>query len=179
MSVYEPREDSKVLIDEAKKLVKKGMKVLDVGTGSGEIVKELLEKTGDITGADINPYSIDHCRKNIPKAKFIQSDLFNNIEGKFDVITFNPPYLPEEKKEDLETALQVAGGTQGYELLLRFMDQAKNYLKKNGFIITIFSSLTKPDIVFDKTKTMGYKHEVLASKELFLEKLYCVKFMVK
>lgn len=178
MDVYSPREDSSVLVIQVKKLVKMGMKALDMGTGSGEIVKALLEVTDDVTGADVNPYAIQHCRKTYKKAKFIQSNLFENIEGKFDVVTFNPPYLPEMQTEDLETALQVSGGSEGYELLLRFMKQAKDHLKKDGFIITLFSTLTNPDTVLKKTEELGYKHKILSTKELFFEKLYCVRFQL-
>ncbi|MBD3312611.1 methyltransferase [archaeon] len=177
--VYGAREDSELLSEQVEKLVKKGMKALDMGAGSGVIVESLLKKTKNVTGADINPYAVEHCRKSYPEAEFVQSDLFSNINEKYDVITFNPPYLPEMESEDLETALQVSGGPAGYELLLKFLEQAKNYLKKDGFIITVFSTLTKPNKVFKKTSKLGYEHEVLEKKKAFFEELYCVSFSLK
>lgn len=177
--VYGAREDSELLVEQVGVLVKKGMKVLDMGAGSGIIVEALLKKTDKVTGADINPYAVQHCRKAYPEARFVQSDLFSNISDKYDVITFNPPYLPEMESEDLETALQVSGGPAGYELLLKFLEQAKNYLKKGGFIITVFSTLTKPKKVFNKTSNLGYEHEVLKKKKAFFEELYCVSFSFK
>ncbi len=127
----------------------------------------------------LTPYAIDFCKKKYPKAKFIQSDLFSNVSDKYEVITFNPPYLPEDKSEDLETALMTTGGSEGNELLLKFMRQAKEFLKKDGFIITLFSTLTKPEVVLNQTKEMGYKSKTLTSKRLFFETLYCVKFRLQ
>ena len=178
MNVYQPKEDSNLLLEQVKAHIKPGMKALDVGTGSGVIVEALLEKTSDVTGADVNPYAVDYCAKKYKKAKFVQSNLFDNIKGKYDLITFNPPYLPEDKREDLETALMTTGGAQGYELLLKFLDQARDHLTIKGEIITVFSSLTKPDVVFKKAKELGYKHELLDSKKEFFETLYAVKFKI-
>lgn len=179
MDLYSAREDSDLLAEQVGKQIKKGTKVLDMGCGSGVIIEALLKKTRKVTGVDVNPYAVKHCRESFPKAEFIQSDLFNNVKGKFDIITFNPPYLPEIDSEDLETALQVSGGPQGYELLLKFLEQASNHLKKDGFILTVFSTLTKPDKVFKKTTKLGYEHEVLSTKKAFFEELYCVKFSLK
>jgi len=179
MELYQPSSDSNLIVEQVALHVKKGMKALDMGAGSGVIVEALLKKTGRVTGSDVNPYAIEYCGKKYPKAKFIQSNLFENIKGKFDVITFNPPYLPEDKREDLETALMTTGGSEGNELLLKFMKQAKEHLTPKGFIITLFSTLTKPDAVFKKTREMGYKHEVLSTKKLFFEELFCVRFQKK
>ena len=178
MEIYEPREDSELIVEQVDKLVKKGMKALDVGTGSGIIAAALLKKTSDVTGSDVNPYAVSYCRKKYPKAKFIQSNLFEDIRGKFDVITFNPPYLPEHKGEDLETALMTTGGAKGYELLLKFLKQAKEHLTSNGFIITVFSTITHEDIVFKEAEKLGYEHEILSTKKLFFETLFCVKFFL-
>ncbi len=179
MELYQPQEDSNLIAESVPKLVKKGMKCLDMGTGSGIIVKALLEQTSNVTGADINPYAVNYCAKKFKKAKFIQSDLFSNITDKYDVITFNPPYLPEDKHEDLETALTTTGGAQGYELLLKFLAQAKSHLTKEGFIITLFSTLTKPDVVYKEAERLGYKHEEISNKKVFFETLYCVSFSLK
>ena len=176
MEIYEPREDSNLLANQVIKTVTKNVKALDMGTGSGVIVEALLTKTNDVTGADINPYAIEYASKKYPKAKFVQSDLFNNIKDKYDVITFNPPYLPEDKREDLETALMTTGGTEGYELLIKFLTQAIKHLNKTGCILALFSTLSKPDVILKKAEEIGYKHETLASQKIFFETLYVVRF---
>jgi len=179
MEVYEPREDSLLLVEAVNETVKKDIKALDMGCGSGVILEALSKKTKNLTGADINPFAIEQCKKKYKKARFIQSNLFDNIKEQYEVITFNPPYLPEEEKEDLETALMNNGGKQGYELLLKFLTQAKTHLAKKGMILTVFSTLTKPDVVFDEAKKQGYTHEIIKSKKLFFEELHCVKFTLK
>lgn len=176
MEVYEPREDSALLVEAVNELTIKDLKALDMGCGSGVILEALSKKTKNLTGADINPFAVEQCKKKYKKIKFIQSNLFANIKDKYDLITFNPPYLPEEEKEDLETALMNNGGKQGYELLIKFLTQAKTHLTKNGMILTVFSTLTKPDIVFSEAKKLGYKHEIIRTKKLFFEELFVAKF---
>ena len=100
------------------------------------------------------------------------SDLFSNVKGKFDLIIFNPPYLPEEEKEDLETKLVTTGGKYGYEILERFFKNAKKFLNKNGKILIVFSSLTNKKKVDSLVKKYGFKIKLLEEKGLFFERLY-------
>ena len=86
MNLYEASEDSNLILKQVPGLVKKGMRALDVGAGSGVIVEALLKQTSNVTGADVNPYAIDYCSKKFKKAKFIQSNLFDNIKNKFESI---------------------------------------------------------------------------------------------
>ncbi|MDI6738732.1 MAG: methyltransferase, partial [Nanoarchaeota archaeon] len=95
---------------------------------------------------------------------------FANVEGKFDLIIFNPPYLPFERNEDRETALQVAGGKKGHEIIEGFLKQAKSHLEKNGKILLLFSSLSG-DIEKIMAKE-GYKFKKIDEKPLFFEKLF-------
>ncbi len=177
--LYIPREDTKLLIECVKEQVPKYANVLDMGTGTGAIVGELIKKTKNVVGVDINPLAIEYCRKKYPNVKFILSNLFEDVSGKFDVITFNPPYLPEDEGDDLETKLQVSGGVQGHELLFKFLKQAKKHLKKDGFILTVFSTFSKPEEILEEAKKLGYDYEILKSKHIFFETIYCVKFLNK
>ena len=90
---------------------------------------------------------------------------------KFDFIIFNPPYLPEDKREPEESKLQTTAGKKGYELILRFLDEAKHHLTKNGKIIILFSSLSKP-LVIKKHAKKKYKLKLLNKKKIFFEELY-------
>ena len=139
--IYEPAEDSFLL----QKQVKKHAcgRVLDLGTGSG-IQAETANKQGaEVLAADINPECVEHVRKKGINA--IQSDLFSNIKEKFDSIIFNPPYLPEDKREPRDSALATTGGKKGNEVLEKFLKQAKEHLTKNGKILIVVSTLT-PDV---------------------------------
>jgi len=123
--IYEPAEDSFLLEKYVKKLVKKDAYVLDVGTGSGILAKAALEKTKNVLALDINREAVEHCKKQGINA--IQSDLFSNIKkgSKFDMIIFNPPYLPEDKREDSESRVITTGGKVGNEIVIRFLKKVK------------------------------------------------------
>lgn len=163
--IYEPREDSYLLQKYVLNFAKG--KVLDMGTGSGIQAETALKKTKNVLAIDIDPEVVKYIKSK--KINIIQSDLFSNVKGKFDLIIFNPPYLPDDKQVK-DIALD--GGKKGYELLERFLIQAKNYLKKDGKILILFSSLTKKNKVDKILKDNGYTFELLETQKLFFEELY-------
>jgi len=99
--------------------------------------------------------------------------LFSNIKGRFDVIIFNPPYLPKDEDEDDEIRVITTGGEKGYEIIERFIKESKNHLDKDGIILIVFSTLTGD--VESLIKKYGYKSELLEEKSLFFEKLKALK----
>ena len=84
-------------------------------------------------------------------------------KNKFDLILFNPPYLPEDK---FDKGLDTTGGKNGSEVINKFLIQAKRYLNKNGKILILTSSLTK------KINWQIYSKKKLAEKRIFFETLY-------
>ena len=167
--IYEPAEDS-YLIKKYVKDYSKNKKVFDMGTGSGILAKEALKYSKDVTASDIN----EECLKNLKGIKTIKSDLFENIKKKYDLIIFNPPYLPLDSKEDKESALSTSGGKKGYELLEKFINELKFYLNKNGKSLIVFSSLTKKRKIDSILKKNNFKFKLLEEKKLpFFETLYC------
>jgi len=182
-SLYEPREDS-FLLEKNVEILAFG-KVLDMGTGTGiqAIAAANNKNSRSVMAADINKEAVlqvlDLClNKKIP-VTVVQSDLFENIEEKFDTIIFNPPYLPDEDEEDSKLCpLQdcaLYGGKEGYELTERFLIQAKNHLTKNGQILLLFSSLTQKNVVDAILKKEGYSFEQIDSMKLDFEELYIYK----
>ena len=99
--------------------------------------------------------------------KKIDSDLFENIQGNYDLIIFNPPYFPEDAREPKNSRLATTGGKKGNEIILNFLKQAKNYLKIDGKIFLITSSLAE-DINFKK---LGYHAKEIGCEKLFFERL--------
>ena len=166
--IYEPSEDSFLLSKYVEKYA--SGKVLDIGSGSGIQAEAALKKTKNVLAVDINKESVKLLKKKGINAKY--SDLFSNVKGKFDLIIFNPPYLPEEEKEDLETKLVTTGGKYGYEILERFFKDAKKFLNKNGKILIVFSSLTSKKKVGSLVKKYCFKFKLLEEKGLFFERLY-------
>src|SRR3989344_4864863 len=115
--IYEPREDSFLLAKYVEKYAKG--KILDIGTGSGIQAAAARKHSDDVTAVDIDEEAVEFAKSKGINA--FKSDLFENVEGKYDLIIFNPPYLPEEENEDYEISRQVSGGKTGNEIFERFM----------------------------------------------------------
>ncbi|MFH1325172.1 MAG: HemK2/MTQ2 family protein methyltransferase [archaeon] len=171
--IYSPSDDSYLMIEILKSKIplilrkNKNMKVIEIGSGSGILLETLFGlgiKKENIFSCDINPQAVRHCRKL--GFNCIKSDLFSEIRERFDLIIFNPPYLPLDKKEPKESRIATTGGKQGSEIINKFLMQAKNHLEKNGKIFFLLSSLTG-GIDF-----LGYRKRILDSKKLFFERLF-------
>ncbi len=163
---YEPAEDSYLILKHIKDYAK-GKRVLDMGTGSGILLLEAQKYAKSVTGVDINKQAIQALRKK-HRVKLIVSNLFENVKGKFEVILFNPPYLPSEQPDDIA----LDGGKHGYEIILRFLKQARHYLAKKGVILLVFSSLSNRARIDRGLSLLGYKHRLVEMKKLFFEELY-------
>jgi release factor glutamine methyltransferase len=170
--VYEPREDSQLLSKHIGKYAKGH--VLDVGTGSGILAVEAAKKARKVTAVDVNPAAIDYCKKNISHSKieFKKSDLFKALSTKFDNIIFNPPYLPEDKNEPKEITLSTTGGRKGHELVEKFLLEANNYLKDDGKILFLISSLTNPQKVETIMQNQGFRFKKIDKEKYAFEELY-------
>ncbi len=170
-SVYEPQEDSAML----EKYVRQYAfgKVLDVGTGSGieAIAAAQNKNVKSVLAADVQKGVVDYCKENIknPKIRFLQSDLFEKVKGKFDTIIFNPPYLPQELKlKDLATE----GGKKGYETIGKFIGGVNGFLSTGGIVLLVFSSLTKKEKVMEFIKNSLLDFEELEKQHIFFEDIY-------
>jgi HemK-related putative methylase len=173
--IYQPAEDSflmsRILKEKLPELLKKNpdLKFLEIGTGSGihlETAKNLRIKKENIYSSDIDKKSVSHC--NLLGFNCIHSNLFDKIpRQKYDLIIFNPPYLPEDAREPKDSKLATTGGKKGSEIILNFLKQAKNFLEKNGKIFLITSSLSE-DIDFKK---LGYEAKEIGCEKLFYERL--------
>ena len=168
--VYSPREDSYLLIESLS--VRSGERALEMGCGSG-IVSAHLSKAGAlVTAADLNPRAVECARRNLERngleGEVVLSDLFSEIEGRFDLICFNPPYLPGEGTGPTE--ISYAGGPSGVEVLARFSDQAPKHLVPNGRIVVLLSSLMERR---DLDKALeNYARLRLRERKLFFEALW-------
>lgn len=148
-NVLIPRFDTEVLVEEAKKHMMPGCRLLDVCTGSGCILLSLLaECRGEITkavGVDISTDALqvaiaNRNRMELP-AEFVESDLFSNVEGVYDVMVSNPPYIatrelaglmPEVR--DHEPVLALDGMEDGLYFYRKIVAQAGAYLAQGGWL---------------------------------------------
>ncbi|MFH1506427.1 MAG: HemK2/MTQ2 family protein methyltransferase [archaeon] len=172
MSVYEPREDSYLILKQVSKFAKG--KVLDMGTGSGVLAIEAAKYADEVLAVDINVEAVNKLHTRIKKEKLkniksIQSDLFENVDGKYDLITFNPPYLPNDP-EVKDIALD--GGPEGYEVIERFLKKAREHMGKDGKILLLFSSLSKKEQIHKILKELKYSYEQVTNLPLDFEILY-------
>jgi release factor glutamine methyltransferase len=169
--VYEASDDSFLLLKNIK--VKKGENVLDMGMGSGIIGIHLAKLGANVTCADINPCAVELSKKNAGlnnvKINVVQSNLFEKIKNRFDVIVFNPPYLPTSKNERVDDEINSAwdGGEEGDKVILGFLKNFKKYLKKNGRCYLLVSSLNKKAL----KKIEELDGGLIGEKKLFFESL--------
>ncbi len=140
-----PRQDTEILVEETARFLKDGMQFLDLCTGSGCILLSLLHlKPGaEGTGADLSPEALKVAEKNRErlgaKAALIQSDLFDKIEGAFDVIVSNPPYIKRAEIETLmdevrlhEPYMALDGHEDGLYFYRKIAEEAPKYLRAGG-----------------------------------------------
>lgn len=171
-NIYVPEEDSFLMVSALQNRIpeilskNKNLKIFEIGCGSGFILEKLFQlgiKKENIFSADINPSAVKKCKELGFNSVF--SDLFEKIKGKYDIIIFNPPYLPEDEKEPMDSRRETTGGKKGGEIINKFLIQAKKYLSKQGRIFLLISSLTKGIDFLD------YKKSIVAEKKIFFEKL--------
>ncbi len=175
MPLYEPQEDSELL--KRAVVAHAHGDVLDMGSGSGILALAAAAKDDvqSVLAVDIDDESLAHLKEKVlplnGKMTVLKSDLFTDIDGKdaFDTITFNPPYLPQEPG-DAHPALY--GGAHGYELVVRFLGEARAHLRPGGQILLLFSSLTNKERVDAELKRLGYRARELLVEAHFFERLY-------
>ena len=153
-SVLIPRPDTEVIVEEALNLCRKmdssEIKILDIGTGSGAIA---LALAAEITGAkvvatDISEAAVNLAKKNAAalglkeKIDFRHGNLFEPVNGFFDIIICNPPYISAREYEKLPTGVKdyepqeaLWAGKSGLEFYEKLIYQAAAFLQKNGWLL--------------------------------------------
>lgn len=145
--VLVPRQDTETLVEEVMRYLRDGMNILDVCTGSGCILLSLLRYSNDCrgVGCDISEKALAVAGRNARElglsAEFIQSDLFENIEGKFEYIVSNPPYIRKdvipalmEEVKDHEPLIALDGGADGLDFYRRIIKKAPDHLYPGGML---------------------------------------------
>lgn len=146
-NVLIPRQDTETLVEQVLKIVKPGMKVLDLCTGSGCVLISVLKNAPELTGmgSDISKTALLVAKENAKlhevDAKWVRSDLFDNITETFDVIMANPPYIPTgeilslmPEVRDFEPENALDGGADGLDFYRKIAGQVKDYLNPGGYV---------------------------------------------
>jgi release factor glutamine methyltransferase len=173
--VYEPCEDSFLLAQAALSIIQNSENILEVGCGSGIISAVIKNNTkARITGIDINPHAVQCTKENGVDA--IRGNLLSCIKGKFEIIIFNPPYLPTNDEERTSDWINVAldGGNDGREIINRFLVEACDHLVENGRILMLVSSFTGIEEVKSKMISLGYFVKEISKERYNFEELLVI-----
>lgn len=142
-----PRQDTEILVEEAVSRLRPGMEILDLCTGSGCILLSLLKLVEGVrgTGTDLSPGALQVAEKNKERlgvrAELLQSDLFEQVKGRFDCILSNPPYIPSkvidtlmEEVREYEPRMALDGREDGLYYYREIVRQSPGYLKPGGML---------------------------------------------
>ena len=142
-----PRQDTETLVESALSRLKEGDRALDLCTGSGCIILSLEKLRPGIRGlgADISAEALAVAKRNRDslglESDFCISDLFEGIEGVFDMIVSNPPYIASgkipglmEEVRGFEPLLALDGGADGLDFYRRIIKDARDFLKPGGWL---------------------------------------------
>ena len=146
-NVLIPRQDTETLVEQVLKIVKPGMKVLDLCTGSGCVLISVLKNAPELTGmgSDISKTALLVAKENAKlhevDAEWVRSDLFDNITETFDIVMANPPYIPTgeilslmPEVRDFEPENALDGGADGLDFYRKIAGQVKDYLNPGGYV---------------------------------------------
>ena len=148
-SVLIPRQDTEVLVETALAMMKPECRLLDMCTGSGCILLSLakLGTVAEGVGVDISEGALKVAERNrenlgLPQVRLVHSNLFESVEGVFDMIVSNPPYIPTEDIEDLmrevkdhEPHLALDGSRDGLHFYRKLAEESGRYLVPGGSLL--------------------------------------------
>ncbi len=141
-----PRPDTEILVETALSLLREGDRVLDLCCGSGCIgIALAVHKPVELTSADISERALsltaENAANNGVALRTVQSDLFASIDGTFDMIVCNPPYLNAEEMRSLDVSLlfepqnALDGGADGLDFYRRIAKEYGAYLRRGGYLL--------------------------------------------
>lgn len=173
--IYEPAEDTFLLLKAAIDEARPEDRAIEIGCGRGLISRELIPLVRSLLATDINPYAARLAKGY--GLDVVRADLFNGLRAKFDLVIFNPPYLPTAEEERTGGWIDYAldGGKGGRDTIFRFIEDLKDHLSPEGRCLLLISSLSGLEEVKDKAQAEGLEAALVANKRYFFEQLYVLK----
>ena len=188
--VYEVSEDTFQLLESIE--LNEDDMVLEIGTGCGLIALECAHQGAKVVCTDINPHAIELVKRNYLRnqpmlkgaVEIRCGDLFSILkpDERFDIVLFNPPYLPTIPEERIGDTgwfdIATDGGVNGLFLTKRFIGEVGKYLSKQGRAYFVFSSLSDRKKLDAYLSHVGLKSKVVLSRLFNDEKIdiYCMYF---
>ncbi|WP_049999136.1 HemK2/MTQ2 family protein methyltransferase [Halococcus sediminicola] len=170
--VYQPAEDSHLLATAARDEVAPADRALDVGTGSGYVATAMAETGATVYGVDPNPHACRQARES--GIRVVQGNLTDPFgDGVFDLVTFNPPYLPTTPDEAVGDWMEVAlaGGESGRAVIEPFLAGVGRVIAPSGRVLMLVSSLSDFDTVVDLANEAGFVAATVAEDSFPFETL--------
>jgi release factor glutamine methyltransferase len=173
LATYEAREDSFLMLEALSNLDLHGLHVLDMGTGSGILAAYCARRGAEVVASDIDIDAIKALELAANRMgisiKLVTCDLFSKIHERFDIVVFNPPYLPSSTIDDRTTN----GGKQGREIISRFLGELSQHLVENGRGMLVVSSLNDPEDLMTRHRELSFR--IVRERPLFFERLYVLE----
>ncbi len=176
--VYEPAQDTALLLGCAR--VRVGETALEIGAGRGDIALALARKGARVTATDISPAAVAvaaaRSQQEGLSVRFLVGDLFEPVAGQFDLVVFNPPYLPTTPEDRVSGPLNAAfdGGPDGLAVTRRFLAGLPAHLTPGGRALTVVSSLS-PEAAFAAAVPRGFRARVIARARFAFEEIRVVE----
>ncbi len=173
--VYPAREDTLLLLEAALVEVRPSDRVLDLGTGNGYIARHLVGRAVFIIATDVNPHA---CRVAAsPGVGVARADLTAGLRGHFDLILFNPPYLPTKPGERINDWLEKAldGGESGRDVIRRLLPDLPRVLAPGGRFLLVISEMTGVGEVLGLLRDAGFDAGIVRRDRVEGEDLVVVK----
>ena len=140
--VFAPTPTSDLLGNAVRDRVRSGDRVLDMGCGAGANAILAAQVTDQVVAVHVNPFAVEATRTNAERndvqnrVSTMESDLFEQVEGDFDVIVFDPPFRWFQPRDHLERAIT----DENYQSLARFMDEVGSRLRPDGEVLVFFGT---------------------------------------
>ncbi len=177
---YDPGDDTFLLLRAALKEVKPTDCVLEVGCGRAVISGEVAKIARRVIAVDINPHAVRIAKNKGLEA--VRTDLFKGLKGRFDLVLFNPPYLPTSYEEKVDGWINYAydGGPTGRDTIDRFLEGLKDHLKTEGRALLLVSSADGIEEVLSKASAEGFEAFETddGPEKFFFEQLYVFKLRI-